>query len=457
MTEAKRSNTGRFGETTEPGTARARADGLPNRAVRASPAPLRPSSVVPLVTVRPVQERERVSVALYNLRGLATAFVLMTHASIAYIASAPAHALSFDRPPYGWQTYPIIDAHRWLGLDVFCALQDVFLMSMWFFLSGVFTWRSIEREGELAFVGKRVLRLGAPLLFGVAVLMPVALYPVYLVTASTPSLAGYAREYLALPFVPCGPLWFLWLLLPFTLVAAALRGFAPWAVLRIGDLSRQFESRPGRTFVAWTVICAAAYVPLALLFTPWSWSSHGPIAFQLCRPLLYAAYYCAGLCVGTVGLGKGMLRTDGVLARKWLIWMAAAAGSLALWMGLTALSLRLGPAAPLLLKFTNDASFALADACGVVCVLAVCLRFGTTVRWPVLAKLSDHALGLYVLHYAPVVWLQYALLGAPWAAPIKAALVISGTVASCMAVIVAAHSLRRSVGRRLPLRQAWGP
>jgi hypothetical protein len=327
---------------------------------------------------------------------------------------------------------------------------------LWFFLAGVFIWPSIERDGALRFLGRRLLRLGAPLLFGVTVVIPVALYPAYRVTALNPSLAGYAHQYLALPFAPCGPLWFLWLLLGFTLAAAALRRFAGGTVLRIGALSQQLEERPVRTFAAWALICAAAYVPLALRFTPWSWSDQGPFAVQLCRPLLYAVYFCAGLGVGTVGLGKGMLRADSVAARKWAIWMGAASASLALWMGLTALALHLGSSAPVILNAASDASFALAGACSVVFILGVCLRFGAVRRWPLLARLSDNAFGLYVLHCAPVVWLQYALLGLAWPAPLKAALVFCGAVASCMAAIAAARSLRHSVGARRSLRWIWG-
>lgn len=454
MHGAKRTNSRRFGETAgKPGTVGVGADGFPDRSARALSASPRQC---PVGAVQPAREREKASLALLNLRGLAIVFVLMTHASLAYVASAQTQPFPFDSPPYGWVIFPILDARRWLGLDVFCAWQDVFLMSLWFFLSGVFTWPSIERDGGLVFLAKRVLRLGAPLLFGVAVLMPIALYPVYRVTAADPTLAGYAREYLALPFAPCGPLWFLWLLLGFTFAAAAVYRFGRPTVLRIGDLSQQFEERPVRTFAAWALLCAAAYVPLALLFTPWSWTNQGPFALQLCRPLLYAVYYFAGLGVGTAGLGKGILRVDGVAARKWAIWMAAAGASLALWLGLTALALRPGSSAPLLLNAAGDASYALADACSVVFVLAICLRFGAAGRWPLLAKLSDNALGIYVLHYAPIVWLQYALLGLAWPALLKAALVLCGSAASCMAAIAAARSLRRSVGARLSLPWVWG-
>ena len=305
MHKAKRSNSRRLAERIgRPDATGLRAEGSQAPSARIASSALRRSQSLrgaPLAA----HTHGKASVAMHNLRGLAIAFVVMVHASLAYVASAPTQPLHFDRAPYGWQTFPILDASRWIGFDMFCAWQDVYLMALWFFLAGVFMWPSIERDGGVRFLWRRLLRLGAPILFGVTVLMPVALYPVYRVMAADPNLAGYVHAYLALPFAPCGPLWFLWLLLAFTLAGAALHGFAKGTILRIGDFARYFEERPGRTFTAWAIICAASYAPLALLFTPWTWSDLGPFAVQLCRPLLYLAYFCAGLGVGAVGTRQG--------------------------------------------------------------------------------------------------------------------------------------------------------
>ncbi len=101
MHEAKRSNSRRLGEASgKPGTARAGTDGLPDRSARAAPAVFRQTSSSPRAALNPTLERERASVALHNLRGLAIAFVLMTHASLGYVASAQAQPFPFDRPPY---------------------------------------------------------------------------------------------------------------------------------------------------------------------------------------------------------------------------------------------------------------------------------------------------------------------------------------------------------------------
>ena len=66
---------------------------------------------------------------------------------------------AFERAPYRWTAFPMVDLERWLGFDIFCGFQDVYLMSLMFFLSGVFVWPSLVRKGEVAFLQSRFLRL----------------------------------------------------------------------------------------------------------------------------------------------------------------------------------------------------------------------------------------------------------------------------------------------------------
>jgi glucans biosynthesis protein C len=384
----------------------------------------------------------RASVALYNMRGWAIAALLMLHSALAYLGSAPAAPDPFDRPPYRWLAYPILDRERWLGFDIFCAWQDVYLMCLMFCLSGVFTWPSLTRDGAVRFVAKRFLRLGAPFALALAVVMPVALYPSYRMTTAAPSVSDYVHQYLSLPFVPNGPMWFLWLLLALTVLAAGSQRFWLRAAPRI---VRVANVRAAWIFAAWLGIAVAAYVPLALAFTPWSWTSHGALAFQLSRPVLYAAYYFAGVAMGALGLGRGLLSEDGIAAKRWRAWLAAAIVSLLLWMGSLGLAMRLGDAAPLLLHIAGDASYALAGLCSALFVLGVCMRYGATARWAFIGALSDNALGVYLLHYAPVVWLQYALLSVSWPAPLKWATVFAGVVTCCLGATAAARALSGAI------------
>src|SRR5436190_8290045 len=169
----------------------------------------------------------KTSLALSNLRSFVILLVISFHSILAYLASQPASPLPFDAAPWAWRAFPILDNERWFGLDLYCAFQFVFLMPFMFLLSGLFVWPSLVRKGSKTFLYDRFLRLGVPFVLVVYLLMPVAIYPAYRVTAIDPSWSAYWKHLLALPLWPCGPLWFLWQLLVFNIAAAALYRFVP--------------------------------------------------------------------------------------------------------------------------------------------------------------------------------------------------------------------------------------
>ncbi|MBV9755898.1 MAG: acyltransferase [Alphaproteobacteria bacterium] len=365
--------------------------------------------------------------SLSNLRGLVIVIVVAFHAFSAYLGSISQTPSSFDVPPFLWQAFPIVDSRRWFGFDIFCAWQDVYLMSLMFFLSALFTWPSLNHKGARRFLQDRFQRLGVPFLFGVFVVMPIAVYPAYRVRALDPGVGAYLHHYLALPFWPNGPMWFLWQLLALTLLAAGLHRFAPHWIESLGRWSATARSRPGRYFLALGSAAALGYVPLALIFTPWMWANHGPFGLQFSRPLLYAVLYVAGLGVGAHGFERGLLAPDGLLPSRWSRWLAVASVLFVLWMGLTALGMRQAGGGTIALRALIAVSFALACTSGCLAALASCLWFGRS-RSAVLETLSGNAFGIYILHYPFVVWLQYALVGIALFAVLKAAIVLAAAL-----------------------------
>lgn len=398
----------------------------------------------------------RSSLAFGNLRAFVILLVLSFHSVLAYLQFLPSKPYSFDDPPYLWRAFPIVDTERFVGFDLFCAWQDVFLMSLFFFLSGLFVWRSLDRRGPLGFIYGRVLRLGVPFVFVVMFLMPPALYPTYLQTAADPSAASYWRHWLALPFWPCGPMWFLWLLLVADVFAAALHQFG----FRLGKfltaLGSAAEAHPAACFACFLVVGAVAYLPLAFLFTPSAWFDKGPFAFQLSRPLHYALYFFAGVGLGAKGIEDGVLAADGALARHWLLWTVAAAVTLFAWMGLTGLAMAEGAQASLALQAFADLSFVMACAVNCVAVLAIVLRFAAR-RLPSLTGLNESAYGMYLVHYLFVVWLQFALADVGLPAILKGAVVFAGTLALSWGTITAlrhAPPIAQIIGEAERARQA---
>jgi glucans biosynthesis protein C len=386
----------------------------------------------------------RSSMALDNLRGVVILIVLAFHSVLAYVSWIPPRSVGFDDPPYQWRSFPILDSHRWFGFDLFCAWQDVYLMSLMFLLSGLFVWPSLARKRNWGYVRDRIIRLGVPFVFGVVFLVPLAMYPVYVVSAAHPTVSDYLHDYLALPFLHNGQLWFLWQLLALNFAAIGIHWIAPNALRTLGRWAATAGKRPILCFAVLLGASALAYVPLALIFTPWEWTDRGFFALQLSRPLLYTVYFFTGLAIGVEGIDGGLVAVDGALARRWAVWFVAAIASLILWMAMTALTLD-GPA-PIDVQMAADLSFVLACACGCFFFIAASLRFAAK-RSPMLASFSVNAYSLYILHYVFVVWLQYALLPSTLFAAAKGAIVFGGTLA--LSWITALAVQRTSVGARL--------
>ncbi len=382
----------------------------------------------------------RTSIALDSLRAYVILLVLAFHSSLAYLAFLPAHPFAFDTPPFQWRAFPIIDSHRSIGLELFCAWQDVFLMTLFFLLSGLFVWPSLKRKGIPAFIADRIQRLGMPFVLVVALLMPIALYPCYLQTAIQPGIAAYIRHFLALPLWPCGPMWFLWLLLSADLIAAGLHKIAPdW-----GEWLAQFSSKAGAQpvrYFAWLLAASAlAYIPLARVFTPEAWAQFGPFALQLSRPAHYAVYFFAGAGLGAYGIDRGLFAADGTLIKHWRLWLGLALGSFALWLTLTALTVKSQGHVPLVLQILDDLCFVIACLCNCFGVLALALRLAAGRRaW--LDNLKQNAYGMYLVHYLFVVWLQYALLPAELPGIVKAGVVFAGTLLLSWATTAALRRL----------------
>jgi peptidoglycan/LPS O-acetylase OafA/YrhL len=373
------------------------------------------------------QRAQAASLALGNLRAVLILIVLAFHSILAYLGTLPPTAYRFDEAPYRWQAFPMVDSHRFFGFDLFCAWQYVSMMALMFFLSGLFVAPSLERKGSWAFLSNRLFRIGLPLVIVISVVTPLAYYPTYHVSAADPSFAAFIDAWLALPFWPPGPQWFLSLLLGMNALAVLLHHFAPRLRDRLTSAVAAIAEHPRRLLLALLGAAAVAYVPLALVFSPWTWTNVGPIAFETTRALMYLVFFFAGYVIGAQGLGRGLLACDGPLARNWAWWLGAAVLGFCFWAGMSSMTLGDWDAVPLHVRLVAALSVVAACATGVLFPIAAALRFARR-RRRMLDSLSANAYGMYLLHYAPVVWLQFALLDTALPAVIKAAIVFGVTL-----------------------------
>jgi len=384
----------------------------------------------------------KTSLSLSNLRAFAILLVVSFHSVIAYVVFKPP-AAPFTAEPYAWRAFPISDPAHWFGFDLYSAFQYVTLMAVMIFLSGLFVWPSLRRKGAKNFILDRVWKLGLPFLLGVGLLMPLAYYPVYSLSALNPTWQEYVAQWLSLPFWPSGPLWFLWLLLAFDAAAAALYRFAPGIGERLGAYAASAANAPGRYFIAIVVAAALAYLPLAAFFDPWDWGQIGPFAFKKSLVLHDAVFFFAGVGVGAGGIESGLLRSDGPLARRFAGWTLAAALAFIGWMLMTALTmdeapLGIGPFPQLRVVVNLVCVLAAATAC--FAFAGIFLRFAGRSS-PIADELSKHGYAIYLFHYVFVVWSQYALLRLPMPAVAKATIVFTSALLLSWFAAVASQRL----------------
>ncbi len=351
----------------------------------------------------------RTSLAFANLRALTILLVVSFHSVLAYLGSQPAVQPPFDAPPFTWRAFPILDTERWFGFDLYCAALYVFLMPLFFFISGLFVWPSLARKGIKAFIGGRAFRIGLPFVLGTAILMPAAHYPVYQLTATDPSLSAYWAHWTALPLWPNGPLWFLWQLFVLNLAAAALFWLAPGFGAAASRVQAKAAECPGRYLLCFAALSILAYLPLASIFKPWEWSQFGPFSMQSAQVLLFVSYFFAGVAVGANGVECGLLDADGTLPRCWRLWLCLAAAAFFAWLGVTATTVEMKPP-PVALERLASVLFAISSVTACAALIAIFLRFWARAV-PVAGNLARNAYGIYLVHYFFVIWLQYLMLG----------------------------------------------
>jgi len=359
------------------------------------------------------------------LRVFVTLLVLAHHAVLAYHPFAPGVLSSLLPEPRWWQAFPVADVVRSPVVSTFAGWNDIVLMALMFFLSGLFVATSVGSHGASSFLVRRFKRLGLPFVAVVAIVVPLAYYPAYLRTQAPEGVAGFVRDWLSLGNWPAGPGWFLWMLLSFDLVAVGVFALRPGWAASLGRRTSSLTARPVVCFAGLVAVTAVAYLPLLSVVNSGHWTAFGPFSLQTSRLILYAVYFFGGIVLGAQGLDRGLLAPNGRLARLWPVWVAAALASYILTLQAGKFAFSFGASA--VVRMGADIGLVLTCATSCYALLALFLRFVRKSR-PVFDSLRSNAYGMYVVHYAIVSWVQLSILPLPLTALGKATLAVAATV-----------------------------
>lgn len=353
---------------------------------------------------------------LDNLRAVAVLAVLLLHTSICYMVGAP-------------QWWYVVDPDVSLAFTVIVLVIDVPIMSAMFLVAGYFAIPSLRRRGVGGFVREKMVRLGAPWVFGVVVLAPAITYLSF-VSRSIPMsyLQFWTTEFWG-PMYQQAVYWFLGVLLAlFVLLAVALK-------VRPGLVQRPTVRRaaPWRAVLAVGIVASVAAAALSPFFGLDDWHAVGWLFMvQPARVALYPAFFVLGIHAER----QGWLAGDGwrPSARLW-IPVSVVAGVVYLGFRVTAYSAAV-PA-----RVVGGVLFVAFCVSGVLAAVAGFSRWGdsSTRTWRVLA---DNAFGVYYIH--PLVLYPGALLlvGIAVPGPVKFAVLLAATVA--LSIAISAGVLRRA-------------
>lgn len=315
----------------------------------------------------------------------------------------------------------------------------VFMIPLLFMVAGLLTPQSLQRKGAGRFARDRLLRLGVPFFIFVLLLQPLLMYALYHPLGAAPG--SFWDEFLDEGRLDAGPLWFVGVLLIFSLA------YAGWVRLRQLPLVR----RSGVVTAVHLALIAAAVAPLSFLVRV-AYPFGGESTFLDLNLWEWPACF-ALFVLGIAASRRGWLDTAPDLLRRQsravtLVAVVVLAGFVAsadalgvveehLWGGWHWPALGFAALESILVVF------------GPVWLLGEAQRhLDRQFRWAGPA-VSRSAYAAFMLQGLILIGLAVALRPAPFPAEIKAVLVASGSVAGSFALAWLLITRVRPIGRIL--------
>jgi len=341
---------------------------------------------------------------LDNLKVLLIVLVVMHHAGQPYGPGGDW--------PIAPEQLPMIDL---LLMSLFFVVNSAFFMGLFFMISAYLLPCSYDRKGPARFMKDRVIRLGVPILVGMLGIIPVMGY--FLGAKDVPFVDFYLNN---LDSLSLGWLWFLAMLLVFTVCYVALR----MAFKGPGQKTTAFPGTAGILAFAGAMAMLSFAIKIVSPVNEWTWlhllePAHLPQYAMLFAAGIFAyragwldkippaaakrwsiAAFLLVLTVPIIYAVFGDEGFDGGLSAMALLWSA--------WEALMGVSMCIG----LLALFKN--------------------RFGSQGR--IAKAMADNAFTVYLIHIPVVIFLQYLLVGVAVDPMIKFLIVSAVAVPACFGI-----------------------
>jgi glucan biosynthesis protein C len=246
-----------------------------------------------------------------DIRVFLTILVLLHHLMIIYAGTG-----SWPYYSEGGQNDVVEALGGW-----FCAVNQAYFMGLFLFVSAYFVPGSCDRKGAGRFLKDRLIRLGIPLALFSWVINPVFWYLVHYDTIDMPFWRFFPGEYFKGGLIGQGPLWFIEVLLIFSLVYVLYR-----LLFRSRPAGSTQEARfPGHgAIVLFAVLLGLAGFLVRAKFVMDEYTFK-PLNLQI----PFFAQYIALFVVGLIAYRRKWLM--GLPDRTGRLWLCVAALMVLLW------------------------------------------------------------------------------------------------------------------------------
>lgn len=351
-----------------------------------------------------------------NLKILLTSLVVLHHVAITYGSRG------------SWYYYE----HTGNGmandvLSLFTSMNQMYFMGLFFLISGYFTPSSFNHKGFKAFLRDRLIRLGIPLVIFMFTIIPVLEYIKYTTTSGNQLSFWhfYNVNVLQLRNLPAGHLWFIEVLLIFSIIYAVIR----FAMGKVRNPSQKTEAVLNNFKVLIFVIALALFTFVTRIYF-----KMGEEVFHL--QLAYFPQYISLFIIGIIAYhNKWFVRINPLVGRTWTV--VAIIDFLACEIGLGSLGFynNIEPFSGGGTLQSLFLSFHQAFFCVGMCIsLLYIFRKRYNVQGPILKAINGDTYTVYVIHAPIAVFTAMLFKGIQLHPLIKFAVVSSISLVLCFAL-----------------------
>lgn len=372
------------------------------------------------------------------LRAILMVMVIIHHAFLAYTPSG-----------YGAL---INDTNNVKAFEFITLYLDTFFMSLFFFISGLFTLKSIEKKGIKRFISDRFIRLMIPFTLGILIINVFGYYISFMTANNIPLTFKNFGEYIfgSLAIVPAGPLWFLWVLFVFDIIVLAIYKLKKNWIERLRNSDKKFYTHTVRFLLIFIAIAYGSYSLFESIGVSGFVEILPPFAVQISRIGLYFFFFLVGAMIGAFGIERSVVGKDSRLSTFWWLFLLISilcTFALKLVIGIIFGGGTQGWLISLLIPIVR-LIFILS------CVFASFGFIGLFNRIvsrknKLCDTIANNALGIYVVHYTMVTIFQYLLLSVNISGVFKGIIVVVSSFLTSLGIVLLLKKvpfLRLSVG-----------